>query len=186
MSGPLRVIEGGRIGEPTPGILIVGASEVVTLAGGVRRGPTQGEVGRITAEDPAGPDAPVVAAWEGRIVAVGPRTMVEAAIEGEGLPRGRFARIDAAGGAVTPGLIDPHTHLLFAGTREQELVARQRGASYLEILEGGGGILSTVAATRAASEAALLAHGRRWLEEMLSHGVTTIEAKSGYGLDLET
>jgi imidazolonepropionase len=63
---------------------------------------------------------------------------------------------------------------------------RQRGASYLDILAAGGGILSTVAATRAAGEADLLAHGRRWLDEMLSHGVTTIEAKSGYGLDLET
>ena len=63
---------------------------------------------------------------------------------------------------------------------------RQRGASYLDILAAGGGILSTVAATRAASEGELLAHGRRWLDEMLGHGVTTIEAKSGYGLDLET
>ena len=63
---------------------------------------------------------------------------------------------------------------------------RQRGAGYLEILEAGGGILSTVAATREASTEALLAHGRRWLDEMLGHGVTTIEAKSGYGLDLET
>jgi len=104
----------------------------------------------------------------------------------EGLPLGRFVRIDAAGGAVTPGLIDPHTHLLFAGSREDELVLRQRGASYLDILAAGGGILSTVASTRAASEAELLAHGRRWLEEMLGHGVTTVEAKSGYGLDLET
>jgi imidazolonepropionase len=83
-------------------------------------------------------------------------------------------------------LIDPHTHLLFAGSREDELVLRQQGASYLDILAAGGGILSTVAATRAASESALLDHGRRWLDEMLGHGVTTIEAKSGYGLDLET
>ena len=63
---------------------------------------------------------------------------------------------------------------------------RQRGAGYLEILEAGGGILSTVAATRAASADELMVHGRRWLDEMLGHGVTTIEAKSGYGLDLET
>ena len=85
-----------------------------------------------------------------------------------------------------PGLVDPHTHLLFAGSREGEWLLRQRGAGYLEILEAGGGILSTVAATRAASTEALMAHGRRWLDEMLGHGVTTIEAKSGYGLDLET
>ncbi len=184
--GPFRVIEGGRTGEATPGLLIVGASEVVTMAGGVRRGPDQGDVGRLVATDPAAPDAPAVACWEGRILGVGPRAVVEAGLEGEGYPLARFARIDAGGGAVTPGLVDPHTHLLFAGTREGELVLRQQGASYLDILAAGGGILSTVAATRAASEADLLAHGRRWLDEMLGHGVTTIEAKSGYGLDLET
>jgi imidazolonepropionase len=184
--GSFRVIEGGRTGEPTPGLLIIGAAEVVTLAGGVRRGPEQGGVGRLVADDPAGPDAPVVACWEGRIAAVGPRAAVELALEAQGYPLGRFARLDARGGSVTPGLIDPHTHLLFAGTREGELVLRQQGASYLDILAAGGGILSTVQATRQASEADLLAHGRRWLDEMLSHGVTTIEAKSGYGLDLET
>jgi imidazolonepropionase len=184
--GPFRVIEGGRTGEATPGLLIVGAREIVTLAGGVRRGPQQGEVGRLATDDPAAPDAPVVAVWEGRIAAVGERGAVEAELQADGLPLARFARIDAAGGTVTPGLIDPHTHLLFAGSREDELVLRQEGASYLEILAAGGGILSTVAATRAASEADLLTHGRRWLDEMLSHGVTTIEAKSGYGLDLET
>lgn len=184
--GPFRVIEGGRTGEPTPGLLIAGASEVITMAGGVRRGPAQDDIGRLTSPDPAGPEATVVACWEGRILAVGPRGPVEGALEAEGYPLARFARIDAGGGTVTPGLIDPHTHLVFAGTREGELVLRQRGASYLDILAAGGGILSTVAATRAASEAELLAHGRRWLDEMLGHGVTTIEAKSGYGLDLET
>jgi imidazolonepropionase len=184
--GPFRVIEGGRTGEPTPGLLIVGASEVVTVAGGIRRGAGQGDVGRLVAEDRNASDAPVVGIWEGRIAAVGPRTTVESALEADGLVLARFARVDAAGGAVTPGLIDPHTHLLFAGSREDELVLRQGGASYLDILAAGGGILSTVAATRAASEAELLAHGRRWLDEMLGHGVTTIEAKSGYGLDLET
>lgn len=184
--GPFRVIEGGRTGEPTPGLLIIGASEVATLAGGVRRGPAQGDVGRLVAEDRASPEAPAVAVWEGRIAAVGPRSAVEAQLAAEGLSLARFARVDAAGGTVTPGLIDPHTHLLFAGSREDELVLRQTGASYLDILEAGGGILSTVAATRAATESELLEHGRRWLDEMLGHGVTTVEAKSGYGLDLET
>ena len=187
--GPFRLIHGGRSDEPTPGLLVVGAAEVVTLAGGVRIGERQADVGRLSAADvggPDAPDAPVVACWEGRIAAVGPRAAVEAVLEAEGHPLGRFARLDAAGGCVTPGLIDPHTHLLFGGSREDEWLMRQRGAGYLEILAAGGGILSTVAATRAATTDDLLAHGRRWLEEMLAHGVTTIEAKSGYGLDLET
>ncbi len=190
MSGAaFRVIEGGRSDEPTPGLLIVGAAEVVTMEGGVRAGERQGDVARLSAVDvggPDAPDAPVVACWEGRIAAVGPRSAVERELEGSGYPLGRFARIDAGGGTITPGLIDPHTHLLFAGSREGELILRQRGAAYLEILAAGGGILSTVEATRAASADELLAHGRRWLDEMLGHGVTTVEAKSGYGLDLET
>jgi len=187
--GAFRVIEGGRSDEPTPGLLVVGAAEVVTMEGGLRAGDRQGEVARYAAAEvggPSGADAPVVACWEGRLAAVGPRSAVERFLEGEGYPLGRFARLDAAGGTVTPGLIDPHTHLLFAGSREGEVLLRQRGADYLEILAGGGGILSTVAATRAATADALLTHGRRWLDEMLGHGVTTVEAKSGYGLDLET
>lgn len=187
--GPFRVIEGGRGEEPVPGLLIHGASEVATLVGGLRTGSSQGQIGRIVADGddgPAGIDAPVVACWDGRIAAVGPRRAVERALEADGLPLGRFARLDAAGGAVTPGLVDPHTHLLFGGSREGELLLRQQGAGYLDILAAGGGILSTVAATRATDDHALAAHGRRWLDDMLGHGVTTIEAKSGYGLDLAT
>jgi imidazolonepropionase len=179
--GPFRVIEGGRGDEPSAGLLIHGAAEVVTMAGGLRAGSNQDDVQRLTREDD-----PVVACWEGRIAAVGPRADVETALAADGHQPGRFARLDASGCTVTPGLVDPHTHLLFAGTREGELLLRQRGAGYLEILEAGGGILSTVAATRAASDEELATHGRRWLDEMLSHGVTTIEAKSGYGLDLQT
>src|SRR5256885_4325921 len=121
-----------------------------------------------------------------RIVAVGPRAELEVALEGSGYPMARFGVVDAAGGSVTPGLIDAHTHLLFGGSREGELVLRQRGADYLEILQAGGGILSTVAATRAASSDELTEHGRQWLAQMLSRGTTTIEAKSGYWLDLPT
>jgi imidazolonepropionase len=185
----LRVIPGGRGEAAAPGLLVVGASEIVTVAGGLRAGISQNDVARMSAEDAGGPDspaAPVVAIWEGRILAVGGRADLEKLLEAEGYPLGRFARLDARGGAVTPGLVDPHTHLLFAGSREDELELRQRGAGYMEILAAGGGILSTVAATRAASAEALAAHGRRWLDEMLAHGTTTIEAKSGYGLDLAT
>jgi imidazolonepropionase len=185
----LRVITGGRGDPATNGLLVIGASEIVTMAGGLRHGPTQGQCAVLAAAEvggPGAPDAPVVACWDGRIAAVGPRSAVEGELEAQGLPLTRFTRLDAAGGTVTPGLVDAHTHLLFAGTRENELLLRQRGAGYLEILAGGGGILSTVAATRAADDATLTAHGRRWLGEMLSHGTTTIEAKSGYGLDLPT
>jgi len=185
----LRVIEGGLNDGPSVGLLILGASEIATLAGGLRAGDSQDDPGLLRADLAPGTDAdnaPVVATWEDRIVGVGPRAAVERSLEGQDLPLARFARIDAEGGTVTPGLIDAHTHLLFAGSREAELRLRQQGAGYLEILAAGGGILSTVRATRAASTDELLAHGRRWLEEMLGHGVTTIEAKSGYGLDLAT
>ena len=185
----LRVIPGGRGEAAAPGLLVVGASEIVTLAGGLRSGVAQDDVARMSAADaggPGSPSAPVIAIWEGRILAVGGQAELEKLLEADGYPLGRFARLDARGGAVTPGLVDPHTHLLFAGSREDELELRQRGAGYMEILAAGGGILSTVAATRAASPEALAAHGRRWLDEMLGHGTTTIEAKSGYGLDLAT
>jgi imidazolonepropionase len=185
----LRVIEGGLADGRSMGFLILGASEIATLSGGLRTGPGQDQPALLRADAAPGSrpeDAPIIATWEDRIVAVGPRAAVERSVEGQGLPLARFARLDADGGTVTPGLIDAHTHLLFAGSREGELKLRQGGAGYLEILAAGGGILSTVRATRAASADELLAHGQRWLEEMLSHGVTTIEAKSGYGLDLAT
>jgi len=184
----LRLIQGGRASLGLPGLLVEHAAEVATLAGGLRRGESQGDVALVVAPhgDPAHESAPAVACWEGRILAVGPRAELVAALEGSGYPLARFARLDAAGGTVTPGLIDAHTHLLFGGSREPELELRQRGAGYLEILAAGGGILSTVEATRAASTEQLMEHGRRWLAEMLSHGTTTIEAKSGYGLDLPT
>ena len=186
----LRVIPGGRDEAERPGLLVVGASEVVTLAGGPRAGDLQGDVDRRTATaahgGPPAPNDPAIAIWEGRILAVAGWADLERVLDAEGYPLERFDRLDAGGGAVTPGLIDPHTHLLFAGSREGELELRQRGAGYLDILAAGGGILSTVAATRAASADELADHGRRWLDEMLGHGVTTVEAKSGYGLDLAT
>lgn len=169
-----------------PGLLVHNATEIATLAGGLRRGSSQADLGLIVAEDGSTDPAygPALAAYEGRIVAVGTLGEVESTLTEMGVPDGAVTRLDARRGTVTPGLIDPHTHLLFAGTRHAEVEMRQRGHTYLDILAAGGGILQTVRMTRAASDDELLEHGRRWLREMLSHGVTTVEAKSGYGLDV--
>jgi imidazolonepropionase len=163
-----------------PGLLIEGAGSIATLAGGLRRGTAQADAAALTGTDLA------VAAWRSRILAVGSRDDVHRQIAADGYPLEAFDRLDAAGGLVTPGLVDAHTHLVFAGTREAEWQMRTHGAGYLEILAAGGGILSTVAATRAASDEELLAGARRRLAEMLANGTTTAEAKSGYGLDVAT
>ena len=94
--------------------------------------------------------------------------------------------LDAEGRLVTPGLVDAHTHLIFGGWRQNELAMKLRGVPYLDILAQGGGILSTVRATRSAGQGALEDKARLALDEMLSFGTTTCEAKSGYGLDLDT
>ena len=93
--------------------------------------------------------------------------------------------IDAEGRLVTPGLVDCHTHLVFGGWREAEFPLKLKGVPYLEIVKGGGGILSTLTATHKDTKEELTEKGREILDEMLSLGVTTVEAKSGYGLDLE-
>lgn len=105
--------------------------------------------------------------------------------------RGRLQResrdiFDCKGAVVTPGLVDCHTHLVHAGTREKEFAMRAAGKSYLEIAKAGGGILSTVAATRETTFDELYALSERRLKEAISFGTTTIEIKSGYGLDTET
>jgi imidazolonepropionase len=94
--------------------------------------------------------------------------------------------LDARGGVVLPGLVDPHTHIVFAGSRHAEFALRIAGAGYLEILAAGGGILSTVRATRAASHDELVQGGLERLARLLSFGVTTCEVKSGYGLTTES
>ncbi|WP_051541250.1 imidazolonepropionase [Caldalkalibacillus mannanilyticus] len=95
-------------------------------------------------------------------------------------------RLDCQNKLVTPGLVDPHTHLVFGGSREHEMALKQQGVPYLEILARGGGIHSTVNMTREASTEELMTKALFHLDRMLSYGSTTIEAKSGYGLDRET
>jgi imidazolonepropionase len=126
-------------------------------------------------------DDGVIAVRGGRIAWVGKRTELPAAL------RGPDTRAHDAGGRwVTPGLIDCHTHLVYAGSRAAEFEQRLNGATYEEIARAGGGIRSTVAATRAASEVALLEASRPRLRALADEGVTTVEIKSGYGLDTDT
>lgn len=94
--------------------------------------------------------------------------------------------IDAEGKLVTPGLVESHTHLVFGGSREEEMAMKQQGVPYLDILAKGGGILSTVRSTREASYDTLLERTLFHLDRMAMHGITTVEAKSGYGLNEET
>ena len=94
--------------------------------------------------------------------------------------------LDCIDKVVMPGFVDAHTHLVFAGSRENEFALRSAGATYQEIAAKGGGILSTVAQVREASKKDLKKNGRKWLNSLLRHGTTTVEIKSGYGLDMTT
>jgi imidazolonepropionase len=135
---------------------------------------SEGGQGEIHAVD----DAALV--WnEGAIVWAGPAAELPAQYL-------NAEQLDAGGRLVVPGLIDCHTHLAFAGWRAQEFEQRITGRSYLEIARGGGGIMATVRQTRAATEQELLDRAGRFLEEMVALGITTVECKSGYGLDEAT
>jgi imidazolonepropionase len=109
----------------------------------------------------------------------------DAALSTEVTPAPGAAEVDAGGGAVIPGLVDPHTHLAFSGHRDDEIRRRLAGASYAEIVAGGGGIVRTVQATRSASREELTRAIESRLDEMLLCGTTTAEVKSGYGLEVE-
>lgn len=155
-------------------LLVTGIGRLVTPPGNVPRcGQQMKEVHEIT-------DA-AIAIRAGRITSFGPvQEVLDLLVDVEVVET-----IDVGGRMVTPGLVDPHTHLVHGGSREHELALKRSGVSYLNILAQGGGILSTVKSTRAASEQDLYTKARRSLNEMLLHGVTTVEAKSGYGLTLE-
>ena len=131
------------------------------------------------------PDGSVI--WkDDTILFVGTTKKAHAWIE-QSLPAGRaIKRIDASGKTVIPGYVDPHTHFVFGGYRDNEFNMRLQGASYMEIMEAGGGIASTNRATREASEDELYASGWQRLERMLDLGITTVEGKTGYGEDTET
>ena len=151
--------------------LIHNTSEVLTCEGAAPRiGARQADAGALANA--------VVAAYRGRIVFVGP----DAEWWREGNLSEDAETVDAAGGAVVPGFVDAHTHVVFAGDRRAELRRRLAGATYAQIAADGGGIVATVRATRDASEAEIATQTRRRLDEMLRCGTTTCEAKSGYGL----
>lgn len=151
-------------------LLIHSAAQVVTCAspGGPKRGRAMADVGLV--------DEGAVAVADGEIVAVGSSDELRAGISAR-------QSIDAGGRVVCPGFIDPHTHVVYAGDRVGEFELRVKGATYMEIMAAGGGIVSTMQATRAATVQQLVGATRPRLDTMLKLGTTTVEIKSGYGLD---
>ena len=153
---------------------IRGAAVLATPLGSApRRGLEQGEILRIR--------EPAVRAEDGILVFVG----TEADYRRQYGNRPPDVTVDATGKTLLPGLVDAHTHPVWVGNRGEEIGRRLAGESYSAIAGSGGGILATVRATRAASDADLAAAARRRLRMMLAHGTTTVEAKSGYGLTVD-
>ena len=158
-------------------VWIKNAAQLVTLAGenGPRRQKQMSELSII--EDGS--------VWmeNGEILAIGTTSELEALY---GKRTHEADVVDAFGRLVTPGLVDPHTHVAYGGSREREFEMRLEGSTYMEIMNAGGGIHATTRMTREATEDELVAQTTRRLDSFLAHGVTTVEGKSGYGLDLET
>ncbi len=163
---------GHNIGALANSLLVVGASQILTLRGrGPRRGSALSNLGIL--KDGA------VLLRDGRIAAVGARSKVEALPEA-----GAAEKLDVAGRVILPGFVDSHTHLIHAASRAEEYELKIAGASYEEIARKGGGILNSVKKLRAATAAALKARALAALREFAAYGTTTVEAKSGYGLDV--
>jgi imidazolonepropionase len=159
----------------TPADLVVrNIGRLATLAGPVPRvGAALRELAAI--------DGAAVAAHRGRLIYVGPEAGLSAAVT----PEPTAVVLDVEGAAVVPGFVDSHTHLAFAGDRDEEIRRRLAGASYREIAAAGGGIVRSVEATRKASREELSGAIRLRLDEMLLQGTTTAEVKSGYGLETQ-
>ncbi len=152
-------------------MLIHSSTQLLTLAGGPQRGHALGTLGII-------PNGAVVIREE-KIVAVGPTDELRSAYKDE-------PTLDASGCVILPGFVDPHTHIIWAGDRASEFEMKMAGTPYLDILAAGGGIISTVRQTRAASIETLIAQTRSRLLRMFACGTTTAEAKTGYGLQTAT
>lgn len=154
-------------------LIIQNAGQLVTCAsgGGPKRGPAMQDAGIIA-------DGAVAIAG-GKIVDVGTTSEIN-----RGYQASEY--IDADGKTVCPGFVDPHTHIVFAGDRLGEFEQKIKGADYLEILAAGGGIISTVRNTREATVNTLIEQSRMRLDKMLACGTTTVEIKTGYGLDTDT
>ncbi|HSO62278.1 MAG TPA: imidazolonepropionase [Desulfobacterales bacterium] len=160
-------------------LIIQNASELVTCSGfTAKKGKEMSALGIVA-------DGAVVIE-QGKITRVGATADVMSEFKASGRKFSDFKTIDASGKAVLPGFVDSHTHLVFGGYRADEFAWRLKGHSYMDILQRGGGILSTVAATRSAAREDLVRSGLKRLDSMLAFGVTTVEAKSGYGLDRAT
>ncbi|NLS45369.1 MAG: imidazolonepropionase [Firmicutes bacterium] len=157
-------------------LLVENASELITLASDIARPRTASSMRELAIIKGGS-----VAAFNEHIVAVGDASKVRKEIE----LTSDAKIINAEDMVVLPGFVDPHTHLVFAGSREGEFIQRAEGKTYLEILKSGGGILSTVKATREAARSRLVALGFKHLDIMMSHGTTTVEIKSGYGLSVD-